>query len=194
MRWLGLALYYVTRVHARFARRFWQWTIGTYVKSSSKSCGSVKIYGHGRFINLGGLSIGENVHVNYGATWVCDGGLTIGDNVHFSFNSTIYTRNHNANGRALPYDDENIARPVFIGRNVWIGANVTILPGARIGEGVIVGAGAVVHGEVPDFTILGAAAPVAIASRDQSHYADLDAKGHYGGEGGKLIVRNGSSA
>lgn len=61
-------------------------------------------------MNVRGLTIGDNVHVNFGANWICDGGLAIGDNVHFGPNSTIYTRNHNTRGTALPYDTENIAR------------------------------------------------------------------------------------
>ena len=143
--------------------------------------------GRGRFANVSGLRVGNNVHVNFGANWVCDGGLTIGDNVHFSSNCTIYTRNHNARGTALPYDEENIARPVTIERNVWIGVNVTIVPGTTIGEGAIIGAGAVVYGDIPAFTILGAAQPATIGARDEDHYRELDAKGRYGGPGGKLI-------
>ncbi|MEP2735221.1 MAG: acyltransferase [Erythrobacter sp.] len=194
MKWIALPLYYATRVWALIQRKFLQWTIGAFLEHKCKSFGSVGIYGTGRFVNVGGLSIGDNVHVNYGANWVCDGGLTIGDNCHFSSNCTIYTRNHNARGTALPYDDENIPRPVTIGRNVWIGANVTIAPGTEIGEGAIIGAGSVVHGKVPAFAIMGAAAPIAIGERDKEHYADLEAKGHYGGPGGRLVKADRSKA
>lgn len=184
---LGLAIYYLTRGKARMSRRFWRWVLGSFLHRKAKACGSINIYGFSRFINVSGLSIGENVHVNYGANWVCDGGLTIGDNVHISSNSTIYTRNHNFRGGALPYDDENIARPVSIGRNVWIGANVTILPGSQISDGVIIGAGSVVHGKIPALTILGAASASVIGARDTPHYEDLERKGIYGGPGGKPI-------
>lgn len=191
MSWLAVGLYYFSRIWARFSCWFWQWVTSAYLNHESKSCGSVRINGRGRFANVAGLSIGRNVHVNFGANWVCSGGLTIGDNVHFSSNCTIYTRNHNSRGRALPYDDENISRPVNIGRNVWVGVNVTILPGAQIGEGVIIGAGSVVHGTVPSFAIIGASAPVTISERDRDHYADLDRKGSYGGPGGRLVVNKG---
>ncbi|MEL6681455.1 MAG: acyltransferase [Pseudomonadota bacterium] len=187
---LAVIFYYLTRIQARLTLRFWCWVNSAYLKRCSKSCGSVGIYGRGRFINVHGLVIGDNVHVNFGAHWVCDGGLSIGDNVHFGPNCTIYTRNHNTGGTALPYDAENLPRPVTISRNVWIGVNVTILPGARIGEGAIIGAGAVVHGEVPALAIYGAAAPVQIGQRDQEHYAAIDAKGHYGGAGGQLVIRS----
>ena len=131
---IAVALYYLTRVWAFLSRRFWQWVIDAYLRRNCKSYGSMSVYGHGRFANVSGLSVGQNIHVNFGPNWVCDGGLTIGDNVHISSNCTIYTRNHNTRGRALPYDDESIPRPVSIGRNTWIGVNVTILPGTQIGE------------------------------------------------------------
>jgi maltose O-acetyltransferase len=184
---IAVAFYYLTRVWAFLSRRFWQWVIDAYLRRNCKSYGSMSVYGHGRFANVSGLSVGQNIHVNFGPNWVCDGGLTIGDNVHISSNCTIYTRNHNTRGRALPYDDESIPRPVSIGRNTWIGVNVTILPGTQIGEGVIVGAGAVVHGTVPAFTILGASAPVKIGERDRAHYDEIDHLGHYGGPGGRVF-------
>lgn len=157
MNWLGLALYYVTRVWAPASTKFWRWTIGAYLQRKAKQCGSIWVNDHCQFRNVSGLSIGNDVHVNFGANWICDGGLTVGDHVHISSNCAIYTRNHNSLGNALHYDETNIARPVSIGRNVWIGKNVTVLPGSQIGEGSIIGAGAVVHGEVPAFAIVGAA-------------------------------------
>lgn len=191
MKWIGLAFYYASRVWALIVRRFWQWTTSAFLQHKCQSYGSAGIYGKGRFANVEGLSIGNNVHVNFGANWVCDGGLTIGDNVHFSSNCTIYTRNHNARGKALPYDDENIARPVTIGRNVWIGANVTIVPGTEIGEGAIIGAGCVAHGKIPPFAILGSPPPSIIGERDKDHYRELDEKGVYGGPGGRPIHTKG---
>ena len=97
---IAVALYYLTRVWAFLSRRFWQWVIDAYLRRNCKSYGSMSVYGHGRFANVSGLSVGQNIHVNFGPNWVCDGGLTIGDNVHISSNCTIYTRNHNTRGRA----------------------------------------------------------------------------------------------
>lgn len=188
---LGLAFYYLTRIWTLSLVRFWRWTLGAYLTRKSKRCGSVRVNGYGRFVNVWGLSLGNNVHINFGANWMCDGGLSIGDNVHISSNCTIYTRNHNSRGKALPYDDENIPRPVSIGRNTWIGVNVTIVPGTQIGHGVIVGAGAVVHGRVPDFTILGASAPATVGERDRDHYDNLESKRCFGGPNGRPITQNG---
>jgi maltose O-acetyltransferase len=187
MQRIAVIFYYLTRVYARLSVKFWRWTTSAYLEKACKTCGTIRVNGRGRFSNVHGLTIGDNVHVNFGANWVCDGGLTIEDNVHISSNCTIYTRNHNYRGSALPYDTENLHRPVTIARNVWIGTNVTILPGARIGEGAIIGAGAVVHGEVPPFAIYGAPTPVQIGERDREHYAALELKRHYGGASGRPI-------
>ena len=150
----------------------------------------VIFHGSSRIMHPEKLHLGSNVHVNFGAYWVCEGGLTIGDNCHFGKGTTIYTRNHNHRGTALPYDQENIARPVSIGKNCWIGAEAIILPGARIGEGVIIGAGTVVHGEIPALSIVGAAAPVKISERDRVHYEQLEKDGRYGGVSGKLYTHD----
>lgn len=184
---LGLLLFLVTRIYARFQTWFWDWSTTSYLYKKALSCGSVRVYGYGRFINVHGLSIGENVHINVGAYWVCDGGLTIGDHTHIAKNCTIYTRNHNYHGNAIPYDDTNIPKPVHIGVNVWIGANVTILPGAHIGEGAIIGGGSVVYGRVAPFAIMGAPGPKQIAERDRKHYEIMMRRKQFGGSGGKLL-------
>lgn len=166
--------------------RYFRWTLESHLQSNSSEFGSINVAGHGRFAGVSGLKLGYNVHVNVGAYWVCDGGLSIGDGTHFGKNSTIYTRNHNHQGKAIPYDDTNIARPVTIRRNVWVGANVTILPGAEIGEGAIIGAGSVVFGRVPDFAIYGNSGLAQIGSRDVDHYNEKDKTEQYGGASGKL--------
>jgi acetyltransferase-like isoleucine patch superfamily enzyme len=184
---LALSMYYVSRLLDRSSRLFWRWTLSAYLKTNCANFGSCRIAGYGRFASVSGLSIGNNVHINIGANWVCEGGLVIGDNVHISSNCTIYTRNHNSRGKALPYDEINVARPVSIGRNSWIGTNVTILPGTQIGNGVIIGAGAIVHGTVPDLEIWGAAKAGKIGERDHQHYEKLEREGRYGGPNGYLI-------
>ena len=185
---IGLLLYYVTRVFGTLSARFWTFVIGAYLKEKSANCGSVAAYGYSRFIHVGGLTIGMNNHINFGAYWLCEGGLTIGDNCHFGKNCTIYTRNHNHKGAAIPYDDTNINRPVNIGDNVWIGTNVTILPGATIGEGAIIGAGSVVHGTIPPFAIMGAPGPTQLGERDREHYAAMLEARQFGGAGGKVVT------
>lgn len=177
--YLGLGFHYFNRLVVVLWSWYCAWALQSYLSLKSKRCGSVKLAGHGRFTNVSGLEIGHNVHVNTGAFWVCEGGLTIGDNTIFARNVTIYTRNHNYAGKELPFDHENLSRPVNIGKNVWIGANVTILPGAKIGDGAIIGAGAVVAGKVPQGDIYAARPARRIRARDQEHYDRLEAAQSY---------------
>jgi hypothetical protein len=37
----------------------------------------------------------------------------------------------------IPYDKDDILKPVIIESNVWIGLGVSLCPGAKIGEGSI---------------------------------------------------------
>lgn len=176
---IGLVMHVLNRIAAVCASRYWGWTLGSYLRARARRCGSVRVAGFGRFANVSALEIGENVHVNAGAYWVCEGGLIIGDNVIFARNVTVYTRNHNYAGSELPFDHSNVFRPVYIGKNVWIGTNVTILPGAHINDGAIIGAGAVVAGEVPAGAIFGATKSKLIGQRDREHYARLDLERAY---------------
>lgn len=176
---IGLCLHYCNRAANIIASRYHGWTLRHYLTLRSRHCGSVHIAGPGRFSNISGLELGDNIHINTGAYWVCEGGLHIGDNTIFAKNVTIYTRNHNHTGHELPFDHSNIMKPVHIGRNVWVGANVTILPGAKIGDGAIIGAGAVVAGVVPERAIFGATKAQIIGHRDESHYQKLDREKSY---------------
>lgn len=189
MRLIGQGFHLLNRLCARAMDRYFSWTLESHLAGKAKQFGSVNVAGKARFANVEGLTIGHNVHINVDAYWVCDGGLSIGDNCHFGKGTTIYARNHNHKGKAVPYDDTNIARPVTIRANVWVGANVTILPGTEIGEGAIIGAGAVVHGKIEPLAIVGAAAPVTIGSRDETHYHAKVAAGHYDDASDKLVVK-----
>lgn len=167
----------VNRVFAILDSAYFGWTLRSHINSRGGSCGSVHVAGHGYFANVENLHIGDNVHINAEALWICSGGVTIGDNTIFARRVTIYSRNHNYQGQELPFDHSNIARPVKIGANVWIGAGVTILPGADIGEGAIIGAGSVIAGRVPAKAIYGAPPAHHLKDRDEKHYAHLVEEG-----------------
>lgn len=83
------------------------------------------------------------------------GGVTIGKYCHIGKGLTIYSHNHNWHSKEfIPYDNNDILRPVKIGDCVWIGCNVTIAPGAIIGDGVIISSGACVFGKIPKCAIV----------------------------------------
>ena len=136
------------------------------------------------------LIIGNNVHIGDNCFFYSNGGLTIGDNTHFSRNITIYTSNHNYNGTALPYDNTDVLKPVFIGKNVWIGMNVNIAPGVNIGDGAIIGIGSTVTKDVPEYTIVGGNPATKIKERDKEHYKTLVTHKKYGGINGNPISTN----
>lgn len=99
--------------------------------------------------------IGKNVYIGPEAYIMAKGGLNIGDNVIIGPRLTVWTENHNFKSETMiPYDKEDILRPVTINPNVWIGLGVTLCPGTEIGEGCIIGMGAVVRGKIPPCSIV----------------------------------------
>ena len=133
------------------------------------------------------ITLGHNVHINDDAMIAGAGGLSIGDNTHIARRCTIYTHNHNFEGKYLPYDETKLYKPVVIERNVWIGVNVTIVPGTKIGYGSIIGAGTLVSGEVPPLSIVGTPKWGLIKSRNEAHYHELEKQKMYGGIDGQKL-------
>lgn len=153
-----------------------------------KSCGKgCFFYGTPLIVAPQKLSIGDNVHINSGATIDAQGGVSIGNNTHIARNLTIFSYSHNYKGDALPYDNTKIRKPVVIGKNVWIGMCVMIIPGITIGEGAVIGMGTVVSRDIPPLAIVGSQPPRIIKYRDKDHYDDLEERGIYSGKGGQLL-------
>lgn len=158
------------------------------MRANAKRCGEgLRINGSGTVTGLTDIELGGNIHIGKGFHIRGEGGLSIGDNAHISRNVTIYTINHQYEGKRLPYDETFRFNPVVIGKNVWIGMNVTILPGAIIGDGAIIGAGTVLHGVVPDHAIMGSPGCILIKYRDSEHYDRLEKAGSYGGINGEPL-------
>lgn len=100
----------------------------------------------GRFTTLG-----KNVFINFGCTFLDIGTITIEDGVFIGPNVNIVTENH---PEEPEYRHNVYARPIRICRNAWIGAGAIILPGVTVGQNAIVGAGSVVTKDVADNTIV----------------------------------------
>ncbi|WP_347372877.1 sulfotransferase [Aequorivita sp. Q41] len=133
------------------------------------------------------IVIGHNVHIGNNAFFAGHGGIIIGNNTHISRNVTIYTTNHDYNGKALPYDSKSIYKPVIINENVWIGMNVSIVPGVTIGKGAIIGLGTIVNRDIAAFEIVGTTKTKTLKYRDQEVYKDLNEKKQFGGRSGRLV-------
>ena len=105
------------------------------------------------------ISIGNNVSINTGCTFVDCNKIIIGNNVLIAPNVQIYTATHpvDLNERLTPTETESgtayirhtYALPVTIEDGCWIGGGVIILPGVTIGRGSVIGAGSVVTKSIP---------------------------------------------
>ncbi|GAB3364433.1 sugar O-acetyltransferase [Arachidicoccus ginsenosidivorans] len=105
------------------------------------------------YINYGKHTrIGKNVFINFDCTFLDLGGITIEDNVLIAPKVSLLSEGH-------PTEPENrhalIPKPIHIKKNAWIGAGATILQGVTIGENAVVASGAVVSKNVPDNTVVG---------------------------------------
>jgi acetyltransferase-like isoleucine patch superfamily enzyme len=105
------------------------------------------------YINYGkNTSIGKNVFINFGCTFLDLGGIIIEDNVLFAPGVKLLSEGH----PLTPVDRQSlIPKPIHIKQNAWIGANATILQGVTVGENAVVAAGAVVSKDVPANTVVG---------------------------------------
>lgn len=145
------------------------------VKNTVKSYKG-KIYTGGRTFLSSKTELGHNVSFN-GMTVNGIGRVVIGDNFHSGTDCLIISSIHNYNfGKAIPYDDTHIEKPVFIHDNVWLGDRVTILGNVTIGEGAIVQAGAVVVKDVPMCAIVGGNPAQVFKYRNIDHYNHLKNK------------------
>ncbi|MFC1712622.1 acyltransferase [Candidatus Poribacteria bacterium] len=150
-----------------------------------QSCGTgCMLHGKVTIVYPEHLSLGNNVHIGNNALIDALGGVTIGDNTHISRNLTIYSCNHNYEGKVLPYDSISIRKPIAIGRNVWIGADVKVIPGVAIGDGAIIGMGVVVSKDVPPLAVVVGQPFRIIKYRDKQRYSKLEESALYGGVNG----------
>lgn len=97
-----------------------------------------------------GLTVGENVFINYNCSMMAAGRILIEDNVQIGPNVMLVTTNHDFNHREVV-----LHRPIVIKNNAWIGGRAMILPGVTIGENAVVAGGAVVTKDVEPNTIVG---------------------------------------
>ncbi|EPX7431913.1 DapH/DapD/GlmU-related protein [Listeria monocytogenes] len=92
------------------------------------------------------ITFGKNIFINLNVTFVDLGGITIEDNVLIGPGARLVTVNH----LVSPKKRRGLrVTPICVKKNAWIGANSTILSGVTIGENAIVAADATVTRDVP---------------------------------------------
>jgi acetyltransferase-like isoleucine patch superfamily enzyme len=96
-------------------------------------------------------TIGKNVFINHGCSFLDLGGITIEDDVLIGPKVSLITENHPVD--PVKRKSLDLAR-IVIKKNAWIGAGAIILPGVTVGENAIVAAGAVVNKDVANNTIV----------------------------------------
>lgn len=158
-----------------------------YVKMNLRSIGSkIHIKRRAKFIGKN-VHCGENVRINkktvindntsFGDLNVLGhGDFIVGKNCIFGHDLLVITTNHNYTAKKLPFEGDDIIRPVEIGDYCWLGTKVILLPGTKIGEGAIIQAGAVVHGEIPPLSIAGGNPAKVFKYRDKEHYYKIKAE------------------
>lgn len=140
--------------------------------------------GNGKLIDPHRLELGDDIFIGRNFFIRATGGVRIGSYTHISRNVTLHTANHNISGKALPYDDTLITKPIRIGKYVWIGMNCCILPGVSIGDGAVIGMGTVVSKDVAPGEIVVGAGQRVVGRRDVDRTERLRSNGNY------LKIRN----
>ncbi|MBF0235834.1 MAG: acyltransferase [Desulfamplus sp.] len=158
-------------------RRILHWSMNTKYKFAT--CGENVELGHGFFVNYPQrLYIGSHISIGAYATINSLGGVRIGSGTISGPFLHIYSANHKyLDGKALPFDEDQILKSVDIGENVWIGGDVVILPGVTIGEGAVIGAGSVVTKDVKPGHVVAGYPAKTIKQRNMDHYDNLKIKG-----------------
>lgn len=108
---------------------------------------------------VGGIMIGNHVHIAVGASLIGAGKITLCDFVGISSRASIYSSNDDYSGAAmtgptLPSEFTNVRHAdVYMEKHVIVGSGSIILPGVTLEEGVAVGALSLVHKRCEAFGI-----------------------------------------
>lgn len=124
------------------------------------------------------LALGKHISIGCDGYLQARGGITIGDHSILGSRVVVLSHNHNYLAPAtLPYDEEELVRPVVLGRYVWVGMGSMICPGTTIGEAAVVLIGSVVTKDVPPMAIVQGNPAVVVGRRDEERTRELMEKG-----------------
>jgi len=124
------------------------------------------------------LTLGSHIYLGDNCYVQARGGITIGDHSILGSRVVVLSHNHNyLNPQSLPYDEEEIVRPVVLGRFVWVGMGSMICPGTTVGDAAVVLTGSVVTKDVPALAIVRGNPAVIIGTRDEARTQALMEQG-----------------
>ena len=101
----------------------------------------------------GTLSIGEGTYFNRYCMISAHESVTIGKQCFFGPGVKIFDNNHQFN-REKGVCTELSTTPIIIGNHCWIASDAIILKGTTIGDNCVIGAGCIIHGNIPDGTLV----------------------------------------
>lgn len=101
----------------------------------------------------GVLNIGAGVYLNRYCMISAHNSISIGEGCFFGPGVKIFDNNHKhtpENG----VSSELTTAPITIGNYCWIASDAIILKGSTIGDNCVIGAGCIIHGNIPDGTVV----------------------------------------
>lgn len=101
----------------------------------------------------GTLEIGYGTYFNRYCMISAHDYVRIGKRCFFGPSVKVFDNNHKYSKESGVSTDLSTA-PVIIGDHCWIASDVIILKGTTIGNNCVVGAGCIVHGVIPDGTLV----------------------------------------
>ncbi len=120
------------------------------------------------------LVLGKHISIGCDGYLQARGGITIGDHSILGARVVVLSHNHNYLAPAtLPYDEEELVRPVVLGRYVWVGMGSMVCPGTTIGDAAVVLIGSVITRDVPPMAIVRGNPAVVVGRRDEERTREL---------------------
>jgi len=114
------------------------------------------------------VRIGAECHIDG------QGEIYIGEGTTLSPRVVILSSSHNYNDpNYLPFDENDLNKPVKIGKGVWIAWGAQIFGGINIGDGAIIAGGSVVTKDVSKGEIVGGNPAKRIGLRDHKKITEL---------------------
>lgn len=125
---------------------------------------NVRIYSSAMFAGVGGLEIGDDVHIGPSTLFMTARPATIvvGNHVDIGPGVVLTNGTHEINPLGPHIGGRGVARPVVIGDGCWIGARAVLLPGVELPRSTLVAAGSVVTKSVPESHCLVTGVPATV--------------------------------